>query len=84
MDFLGCLLITIIDIGNVNSNHTGTSHIELEVYFPYQLNLEIAKYLLDVEVPHHCNIFFLRVWGVCGQPSAAVDLFCNYLYLFSD
>ncbi len=35
-----------------------TSHIEFEVYFPPYLILENAKNSLDVEGPHHYNIFF--------------------------
>ncbi len=35
-----------------------TSRIEFEVYFPPQLNLENAKNSMDVEDPHHYNIFF--------------------------
>ena len=34
-----------------------TSHIEFELYFPAQLNLGNAKNSLDVEDPHHYNIF---------------------------
>ncbi len=32
--------------------------IEFEAYFPPQLNIENAKSSLDVEGPHHYNIFF--------------------------
>ncbi len=41
-----------------------TSHIEFEVYFPPQLNMENTKNSLDVEGPHHYNNFF---WECTGQ-----------------
>ena len=34
------------------------SHIEYEAYFPPQLNLDNSKNSLEVEGPHHYDIFF--------------------------
>ncbi len=46
-----------------------TSHIEFDVHFPPQLNLGNVKNSLDVEGPHHYNIFSESVqmtWKAIG------------------
>ncbi len=46
------------------------------MYFPSQLNLENAKNSLDVEGPHHYNIFFWvknLIMGWCQKPCKAAQ-----------
>ncbi len=52
-----------------------TSHIEFEAYFPPQLNLENAKDSLDVEGPHHNNIFSGSVDQIVGNGSGDNSVF---------
>ena len=51
-------MIALLILGMSAQIKQKTSHIEFEVYFPPQLNLENAKNSLDVEGPHHYNMFF--------------------------
>ncbi len=57
LGFPGCLLLLFI-LEKPAQIIQETSHIEFEVYFPLQLNLENAKNSMDVEGPYHYNIFF--------------------------